>query len=252
MHNYRLSQIIGSKELYFDEIDSTNDYATELASKTKPSEGTVIITGYQTGGKGQYGRKWVSQPDQNLMMSVILKPLFIDIRQQFLLNVFTSLAITRLIRNMSNKAPSIKWPNDIMVGNRKICGILIKNFVQQATIKYSIVGIGLNVNQNDFAAEAGTPISMRQITGVSYELGEVKTGLYDSMNQYYFNLQSGSQPLIDEYISQLYGLSEPKMFEIDRKVVEGKIHGIDDHGKLMVDIQNSVRHFNHGEIRMII
>ncbi len=153
---------------------------------------------------------------------------------------------------MSHEAPSIKWPNDIMVGNRKICGILIKNFVQQATIKYSIVGIGLNVNQNDFAAEAGTPISMRQVTGVSYELGEVKTGLYDSMNQYYFNLQSGSQLLIDEYISQLYGLSEPKMFEIDGKVVEGEIHGIDDHGKLMVDIQNSVRHFNHGEIRMII
>ena len=251
MHNYRLSQIIGSKELYFDEIDSTNEYATELASKKTPSEGTVVIAGYQSGGKGQFGRKWISQPGQNLMLSVILKPSFVEIRDQFHLNVFTSLALTRLIKNISNEAPSIKWPNDILVRGQKICGILIKNFVQSSTIKYSIVGIGLNVNQGDFTPEAGNPISLSLLTGLVHDLDEARSRLYETMNFYYDRLRDDRDSLKREYTDQLYGLNQRNMFEVDGKKVEGEIRGIDAYGKLEVKIGNSVKYFNHGEIRMI-
>ena len=134
----------------FEMLPSTNQYAQELLSKSKPVEGTVISAQNQHAGRGQIGSSWEAAPGQNLTLSIILYPQFLAIQHQFQLNQSISLGVRDFIAKYVQKPVKIKWPNDIYVNEKKIGGILIQNTLSGSSIQSTIAGIGINVNQKHF------------------------------------------------------------------------------------------------------
>lgn len=148
---------------------STNSHLASIARECP--HGTVVYTRKQTAGRGQRGNSWEAEPGKNITMSMLLRPDGLHPARQFVVSEAVSLAIVDVLtRHLPEMDVKIKWPNDIYVGDRKICGILIENSITSTGITHSIVGIGLNVNQSVFCSDAPNPVSMRQLTGEEYDL----------------------------------------------------------------------------------
>ena len=147
-----------------DNVDSTNTYLSGIASNSP--HGTCVLADRQSAGRGQRGNTWESEPGKNLTFSVLLRPDGLHASQQFRISQAVSLAITDTLDGFLPEGieAKVKWPNDIYVGNRKICGILIENTLCGAAIQHSIIGIGLNINQRDFLSDAPNPVSLYQLT----------------------------------------------------------------------------------------
>jgi BirA family biotin operon repressor/biotin-[acetyl-CoA-carboxylase] ligase len=160
------------KIIYLNEVESTNNYANQLILSDAAEEGTVVLAQYQTHGKGQHGNVWESETGKNLLMSIIWYPGFLPASQQFMISKIVSIAITDCVNDIIDDC-KIKWPNDIYIGNQKLAGILIENSVKGSHLSSSVVGIGLNVNQQVFISAAPNPVSLFQITGVIYEISEL-------------------------------------------------------------------------------
>lgn len=163
-----------------EETASTNSW---LASKARESsEGLTVLCRRQTAGRGQRGNSWESEPDKNITMSLLLKPAGLHPSRQFLVSQAVSVAIvTVLSRYLPGHEVSIKWPNDIYVGDRKICGILIENSITQSGINHCIVGMGINVNQTRFLSDAPNPVSMAMLTGREYPLRPLTEEIVDEI-----------------------------------------------------------------------
>lgn len=163
---------------YLPETTSTNDEVRTLAASTEAGSTIVVWTGYQTAGRGQKGNHWESQRDQNLLCSLLLHPRDIEVRRQFCISQAVSLAIVDVLDTCIEGTDhtsefSIKWPNDIYYGDRKICGILIENHISGLCLRDCVVGIGLNLNQTQFHSDAPNPVSLTQITGGTYDAKEL-------------------------------------------------------------------------------
>ena len=156
-------EIIFTKE-HLAETDSTNTYLQQLDADRHLPEGYIAYTDTQRAGRGQRGNSWESQPGKNLTFSLLLRPEHIPANQQFLLSQAVSLAATDVLNRYASGF-SIKWPNDIYWEDKKIAGILIENVLSGSTFARSIVGIGLNINQERFISDAPNPVSLFQITG---------------------------------------------------------------------------------------
>jgi BirA family biotin operon repressor/biotin-[acetyl-CoA-carboxylase] ligase len=146
------------------ETDSTNNYLNALSRKENPEEFTVITADFQTAGKGQRGNGWESEAGKNLLFSTVMYPVFLEPRKQFFLSQVIALAVKEELDTFSDGF-SIKWPNDIYWHEKKICGTLIENDLLGTSIRKSIAGIGININQEQFRSAAPHPVSLRQITG---------------------------------------------------------------------------------------
>ena len=152
-----MSNIIKIKE-----TDSTNHWLKEQSEKQSLAEGTTVITEYQTAGKGQRGNRWESEAEKNIICSLLLYPDFLPIKQHFLLSEAVALGLKDAIEQFIQPI-EIKWPNDMYYQNRKIAGILIENELTGQTIDKSIIGIGLNINQEQFSDAAPNAVSIKQI-----------------------------------------------------------------------------------------
>ena len=146
--------------VHIDETDSTNHWLKAHGEGTM-----VVVADYQTAGKGCGSNSWESERGQNLTFSILIHPEGLAAREQFRITEVVSVALCNTLERYINKKVDIKWPNDIYVGDQKICGILIENRLQGSAIKDSIIGIGLNVNQQMFLSDAPNPVSMWQLTG---------------------------------------------------------------------------------------
>lgn len=160
-----------------DATDSTNDYLKELMTAENPPDGTVVQAVWQRKGRGQMGRDWITEPGKNLTFSILNKFKSFPIGEQFLLNMITSLAVAAVLERYRVPELKIKWPNDILSGNRKICGILVEAIVKGKHLKAAIVGIGLNVNQEHFD-ESLQATSIRKLTGKTYNLEGILEEIY--------------------------------------------------------------------------
>src|ERR1700759_4538285 len=152
-----------------ESVDSTNNYAMARIHEGLASDGMVYLARYQWAGRGQRGKTWISEPGQNLIMSLIIEPSPLKITQQFLFSAAIALAILDLMKSFQNNDWKIKWPNDIYWNDRKAGGLLIESVVTGQTWTWAIVGIGMNLNQSSFPAEIPNAVSLNQITGVTYE-----------------------------------------------------------------------------------
>lgn len=212
---------------------SSNDTAQLLAQKPDTAEGTVIICEEQSKGKGQRGNTWESTAGKNLTLSVILQPKFLKIKDQFSLNMVSSLAVGATVSHYVPAATvKVKWPNDVLVNDKKIAGILIENSLAGQSIESAIVGIGLNVNQASFQAPRAT--SLRLQAGVDLELNQVFETLMCQLEKYYLMLKGGRQAEVKtEYLTHLYGYQETRKFLTEYRF-EGRIEDVTDSGLLVV------------------
>lgn len=185
------------------ETDSTNRYLTQLCNQEQVAEYTTVRADYQTAGKGQRGNTWESERGRNLMFSFVLYPTFLKASRQFLLSQLTALAVQETLDPWTEDI-RIKWPNDIYWKEKKICGMLIENELSANSIARSIVGIGLNINQDDFRSDAPNPISLKQITGQEHDRTEILNGIMTRVKHYYQELQGPDSGKIASDIAQAY------------------------------------------------
>ena len=163
--------------MFVNSTNSTNTLLRDLIAAGNPPE--YIYTGFQTAGRGQTGNSWESEPNQNLLCSILLPPA----NEPFYLNVVVSVATHLLVKRSLSEAVSIKWPNDIYWGDQKLAGILIENAILGAEMQHAIAGIGLNVNQTEWHSNAPNPVSLKQITGKTFDLDELMQQLLDELHQ---------------------------------------------------------------------
>lgn len=242
---------VGKNVVFVPECHSTNTLASQLSQNSPVSEGTVVITRHQTAGRGQRGNTWTVQPGLNLTLSVSLNPGFLAIKNQFFLNITTSLAVRDvLVEHLSMADISIKWPNDILVHGRKICGILIENQLTGSAIQNSIVGIGLNVNQNNF--ELANATSMVLESKRQFDLQEIFESLMGKLEARYLQLRQQKYTVQKtEYLQSLYRRGERHHFEAGGATFQGEIVGVDEEGRLAVNAGNQMRYFEVKQIRYL-
>lgn len=238
---------IGKNLIQFESIGSTNDYATELLSKSNPTDGTVITASFQTTGHGQFDRKWESKQGENLLLSLILYPHFMPTDQQFTLSMVTVLSIIDYLKD-KNITAKVKWPNDIYVENNKIAGILIKNSIVGSKINSSIIGIGLNINQKKFESNVHST-SMSLETGSNFDVTKCLSDFCLFFEQIYNDQKSGSKmDLYATFEPLIYGLNEKITLQKNQSETDMIIKGIDGYGRLkLVDNQNQASYLTHGE-----
>lgn len=237
------SLFVGKVFLDFDTLPSTNEYAMNLLSKSKPSEGTVISTRHQSAGRGQYGSDWHSESGKAITLSVIFHPLFLNIREQFDLNMAIALGVYDCLReNCRIVDLSVKWPNDIYIGNRKLGGILIQNTISKGKITASVVGIGLNLNQHRFPNNLPNPTSILLESGVEYDRDELINQLCSYLESYYLLLKAGKiDQLRERYYKALCNFQMPAQYErADGSRFMGIITGIEREGRLCVENEDGV------------
>ncbi len=176
--------------IFLEKTDSTSDYLARLGEKEPVAEFTVVQAGFQTTGKGQRGNRWEAEPGKNLLFSFVLYPAFLEARNPFVLSQAVALSVREALEERA-EGMVVKWPNDIYWQNKKIGGILIENDLAGTHIGRCIVGIGINVNQEQFTGDAPNPVSLRQITGQEHDLRQLLGRIMHRMQMHYHALQQG-------------------------------------------------------------
>jgi BirA family biotin operon repressor/biotin-[acetyl-CoA-carboxylase] ligase len=227
--------IIGSNLLFHATLSSTNTEATVLLRSGDQPEGTAIYTDFQTAGKGQAGNKWESEKGKNLLFSVILYPQSISPIDQYLISMSISLGICDFLDRHCAGA-KIKWPNDIFLKDDKIAGVLIENSIIGTIIEYTIAGIGLNLNQEDFEGIFPRPISLKMAAGKEFDkLACLKELLHDLDIRYKQLLYGDSDLIKSDYLSRLYRIGEWHSFKSSGAQFTGRIIDVLISGQIRIE-----------------
>ncbi len=241
------------KLIKLDAIDSTNDFLKGLSNDVSIQNYTVVTAKTQTNGKGQMGAKWVSESGKNLIVSVLVKNVLTNIDEIFDLNVAIALSIINVLECQNIPKLSIKWPNDIMSGNKKIAGILIENIIKSDNSIYSIIGIGLNVNQTNFD-DLPNASSIKNIMYKDFDKEIILNKIIKSIQKNILELENNNQ-------TQLWTLYNDKLFKkgnimafknnTDLKFM-GIIQQVSRNGKLQLLTENDIlQEYDIKEILMI-
>lgn len=239
--------------IHLPEIDSTNNYLKKILSENTLEEGTVVYTDFQTAGKGQRGNTWESEQLKNLTFSMVLYPQTIEANEQFIISQFVSLAIKDVLSSYT-KDISIKWPNDIYWQEKKICGILIENVLLGSKIHYSILGIGLNINQEQFHSDALNPVSLKQITGDNYNLTNILYQIINRILYYYTQIQNSEKnSIISLYKDSLFRKQGYHLYNDGNSDFLASIEDVKPSGILVLKTnQGEIRTFAFKEVRYIL
>jgi BirA family biotin operon repressor/biotin-[acetyl-CoA-carboxylase] ligase len=222
-----------------------------LVRNALAKHGAAFFAHDQTDGKGQRGKKWTTSPGENIILSVIFEPENLKPWQSFYLSASVAIACYDLFKYYAGHETSIKWPNDIYWRDRKAGGILIENIIQNDCLSWSIVGIGININQTVFHPDLPNPISLRQITGKSYNPVSLAKQLCLLMQTYYSKMLSEQATVIDHYNKCLYKLNESVRLRKQNVVFETILKGVSSSGKLTT-IDSMEREFEFGEVEWIL
>ncbi len=233
---------------------STNDIAAEIIqSGNNVFEGMVIITDNQTAGRGQRGNVWEASVGENLTFSLILKPNFLKASEQFKLNVAVSLGVLDCLSEYIDDDLKVKWSNDIYFQNQKMGGILIENTLQGYQIGFSVIGIGLNINQTQFPVPNAT--SLRNVTTnpLKYDLSDLLSELLACIEKNYLAVKNGDYEVLKErYLSNLFRINEFHHFRKNGQLFVGKIVGIDESGQLGIESDGLVEYYGFQEVAFVI
>jgi BirA family biotin operon repressor/biotin-[acetyl-CoA-carboxylase] ligase len=240
---------LGQKINYLPSCQSTNDVAASLINTETALDGTVVITGNQTAGRGQRGNQWEAQPGQNLTFSVILQPSFLQAADQFWLNIAVSLGISDWLATYVGGRLKIKWPNDLYVQQRKIGGILIENTLYGYTIAWSVVGIGLNINQTRFQTPTATSLNNETPNEQDFVLPELLPALLESLERRYMALRAGQRDLLKtNYLQRLFRYQEESDFLAAGERFRGIIVGVEETGRLAIQVGEKLHSFAFKEV----
>lgn len=235
-----------------DATTSTNDFLKELAAKPDTENFTVVTAESQSEGRGQMGTEWVSEKGKNLMMSILVKDFLSNVNQIYNLNVAVATAVLASLEKHDIPDLSIKWPNDIMAGNKKVGGILIENSIRPDGAVVSIVGIGLNVNQKDFSALPKAS-SLHVVANRSFDKDVLRDMIVRNVIDNVHFLAGHSDILWQVYTSRLFKIGIPMPFEDTAgNRFMGIIKGVDAIGKLELQLEDdSIRKFEIKQIQML-
>ena len=234
-------------------IDSTNSTNSELkkrCSEQNLQSFSVLVTQKQTSGRGQAGTSWESEPNKNLTFSIILFSENLPVKQSFIISRIFSLAVKKTLDKYTNHI-SIKWSNDIYYQDKKICGMLIENEVMGNNISSSIIGIGINVNQEKFTGNAPNPISLKQITGKTYNLDEILDCVLHTAKEKYRQFLSGdTEKICNEYQNALYRKSGYYNYEDKNGCFQACIKEVKDNGTLVLETSSGeIRNYLFKEVK---
>jgi BirA family biotin operon repressor/biotin-[acetyl-CoA-carboxylase] ligase len=216
---------------WFAALGSTNDYIMD--HRRELTDRTIVAAKAQTDGKGLGDNRWYSEPDQSLTFSYLLSPAHVMARQQFLISMAAAIALRDVISAKTGRDVQIKWPNDILVEDKKIAGVLIQHYIMGEEILSSVIGAGINLNQTSFPESLPNPTSLKLVGGAHYHPGsmlEEIQGKLDSFLQW--QVLSSPGPLVVQYLKSLYRYKEWKRYIIRGKEVVAQIKGITGLGML--------------------
>ena len=239
MSNFRIIKL--------NAITSTNDYLKKRYKSGKVLDGDLVWTENQTSGRGQLNKKWISEPFKSLTFSVykqfnglLIKP--------FKFNAVVCLGIIYALKKLSIPGLSIKWPNDILSENKKIGGILIENFFNKSKIKASVIGVGLNLNQEKFE-KLPKATSLKIITGKKWSSKIILDALIPLLEEYLFMFDFQDSSILDQYQKILWKRNKTVIFDMDGKLHKGKLKGVDESGMIILqDQEKMISKFNNSQI----
>jgi BirA family biotin operon repressor/biotin-[acetyl-CoA-carboxylase] ligase len=243
------SREIGSQVVHLNTVDSTNNYTAKKVLERDIEHGTVILAEEQTNGRGQRENVWQSEGTKNLQFSIFLKPSQLSPNDQVVLSYLTCVSLVMTLQDYQIVA-FIKWPNDLLVKEKKIAGILIENQIQGSILKHSIVGIGLNVNQVHFEGVDATSLSLEKKVEIMKE--EVFENFLNHFNALWNTYTLGLvEPLRNLYYKHLFGYRTLRKFSDNEGVFAGIIEGVDSLGRLQVYKNGQQVVYNFKEVEFL-
>ena len=225
------------KILRFDELKSTNVYLYDKISEKHDISDTVVVASHQTEGRGMDKNRWESEAGKNLLFSIALNVNFLEASNQFKISQAVSVAIVETLSQfIDNQKLSIKWPNDIYYGDKKLAGMLIQNTIEGRMMGVSIIGIGLNVNQLEFSKDIPNPISLKMITGEDFDLDNLLNILIINIKNAVESLNSeeNQEKINEKYISKSYRFGIWADYFYKNEIKSLKINGFDKYGRLLL------------------
>ena len=249
---------LGEPLIELSSIDSTNIYAISQVQQQMAVSGTCFRAEFQTSGKGQLGKVWDSEKGENLLCSYVLdlSPLknpnenvkIWTPEDQIGLSIAISLGVTDFFEAIAGDETRIKWPNDLYWRDRKAGGILIENTVRGNNWTWSVIGIGININQTQFSTDLNKPVSLKQITGKEWDIPNLLTALSKALtmrvNEW---LCKGIEPILSEYNKRLFKKEEWVNFTFKQASFKGKVKRVNEKGQLIVE-QETEQTYNFGEL----
>lgn len=235
-----------------DSVDSTNTYLKNLPPGDN-EDWTLVTACYQEAGRGAGNNRWESEAGKNLLFSLRTHPVFVEAPDVFVLSASLALSVWHALQNYI-QGFSIKWPNDIYYGDRKIAGLLIENNLMGGKVQSCIMGVGINVNQMQFLSDAPNPVSLRQILGHEIPCSEVLHNFVGQFRSYYSRIQAHDyQALHDEFEGLLYRRNSTHAFRDANGTFTGRIAGVDPSGHLIItDAGGHTRRYAFKEVEYIL
>ena len=234
--------------IYVSECLSTNDFLTNYVKKNPQDEGIIIISDFQTRGKGQRTNTWQSDRGKNLLFSFLVKP-ELSVNNQFKLHIITSISIVRTLYKVGIHDAKIKWPNDIYVRDKKVSGILIESQVSSRKITQSVIGIGLNINQTQFNLLNAT--STYNELNINLDIKNTLEIFCTFFDEEYLSVNDDIETLKRNYMRNLYQLNKEIKFIYEKNILSGRIVDIDPDGSLVILSNGNKEKFNYGSISFI-
>ncbi|MEO9485852.1 MAG: biotin--[acetyl-CoA-carboxylase] ligase [Ekhidna sp.] len=236
--------------VFLPQCHSTNDELIQMTRKYHEPEGTLVYTDDQQKGKGQRGNIWISEPEKNILMSVLLRPKFLLPVDQFYLNLVVGLSILDTLKSYLPGELHLKWPNDVYLNDKKISGVLIENNLKGNSLESAVVGIGINVNQRGYRINHATSFTLE--TNKEFERDGIIEELLCKLEKWYLKLKHGDKRnILHEYHRQLMWRGELHVFKANGIEFQGEIIGIDNQGRLSINENGSLRSFSIKEVEFI-
>ncbi len=236
----------------FDRIDSTNSHLLELGEKGFP-EGTVVVADEQTAGRGRFGRSWVAEAQSNLLFSLLLRPYFLERDEIFILTFAAAVSIAEAIETVADVQPELKWPNDLLIEGKKVCGILLESSFDSTDLSHVVLGIGLNVNQQRFPGSlSNEAVSLSILTGKKFERDEILFAFLTQFSSVYESLQRREfYSVMKRWRERSNMFGKQIAISLAGDKFEGVCEEVADDGALVVRTGKGLEKFTAGEITII-
>jgi len=231
---------------------STNDEIKSYYNSLPSSISLCLITKHQYNGKGQLGAAWITESGKNLTFSFLFPNLKLPVNESFKINLLVTLKLIQAFQDLGFEKLQFKWPNDLIIQNKKIGGILIENILQSGFIKRCVIGIGININQTNFD-QLPQASSLKKTFKRDFEIEPIFQKIIDAFQNFESHLQFANFTHLKEvYHLHLFRLQKPSMFYLDGNFLPGIIRQVNDNGRLQIEFENNqLKDFDVKEIKMI-
>ena len=242
-----ISSFLSKNFIKLNEVDSTSNFLMKLNKTKKCSETIVVTADYQTNGKGRRGNSWESKYGKNLLVSILINH-DLNIEDQFKFSALISLSLRELISFYLDEEVFVKWPNDIIVDNRKIAGCIIENIVVEQKIKTSVIGMGININQLKFKKYFPEATSLAKIKNCEFDINQIKNKLLQLIEEFYLKIDDD---IVKVYNKYLFKKNKSFDFMINEKKDEGVIVSVNNQGELLIRKNKKVKKVKVNQIKYL-